>query len=222
MNNKAKLAVAAAAALLSASCAMLESGPKNPMTFFVTSNGPGNGANLGGLAGADKYCQTLAGSVDAGGSRVWRAYLSTSAVGAGQAVNARDRIGPGPWQNAKGVVVARSIDDLHSASNNLTKQTALTERGEIVPGRGDPVNQHDILTGSTPDGRAFPPDKDMTCGNWTQSGAGSAVVGHHDRMGLRDDEASRSWNSSHPSKGCSQDNLRATGGAGQFYCFAAR
>ena len=222
MNNKAKLAIATAAALLSASCAMLESGPKNPMTFFVTSKGPGNGANLGGLAGADKYCQTLADSVDAGGRRVWRAYLSTSAVGTGQAVNARDRIGPGPWQNAKGVVVARSIEDLHSASNNLTKQTALTERGEIVPGRGDPVNQHDILTGSTPDGRAFPPDKDMTCGNWTQSGAGTAVVGHHDRMGLRDDEPSRSWNSSHPSKGCSQDNLRATGGAGQFYCFAAK
>ena len=222
MNNKAKLAIATAAALLSASCAMLESGPKNPMTFFVTSKGPGNGANLGGLAGADKYCQTLADSVDAGGRRVWRAYLSTSAVDTGQAVNARDRIGPGPWQNAKGVVVARSIEDLHSASNNLTKQTALTERGEIVPGRGDPVNQHDILTGSTPDGRAFPPDKDMTCGNWTQSGAGTAVVGHHDRMGLRDDEPSRSWNSSHPSKGCSQDNLRATGGAGQFYCFAAK
>jgi hypothetical protein len=222
MHNKSKLAIAASAALLSASCAMLESEPKNPMTFFVTSKGPGNGAALGGLAGADKHCQTLAESVDAGGGRVWRAYLSTSPVGTGQAVNARDRIGQGPWQNAKGVVVAKSVADLHSANNNLTKQTALTERGEVVPGRGDSVNQHDILTGSTPDGRAFPADKDMTCGNWTQSGAGTAVVGHHDRQGLRDDDASRSWNSSHPSKGCSQDNLRATGGAGQFYCFAAK
>ena len=222
MNNKTTLVIAASAALLSASCAMLESEPSNPMTFFVTSTGSGNGASLGGLAGADKHCQTLAESAGAGGSRVWRAYLSTSPVGGGQAVNARDRIGQGPWQNAKGVVIAKSVADLHSASNNLTKQTALTERGEVNPGRGDAVNQHDVLTGSTPDGRAFPADKDMTCGNWTQSGAGSAMVGHADRQGLRDDEASRSWNSSHPTKGCGQKELISTGGAGQFYCFAAK
>jgi hypothetical protein len=169
------------------------------------------------LSGADRHCESLAQAAGAGG-KTWRAYLSTTGA---NAVNARDRIGRGPWQNAKGVVIAQSVEDLHSAKNNLTKQTALTEKGEIVPGRGDPVNQHDILTGSTPDGRALG-DKDLTCGNWTQAGAGSAMVGHHDRMGLRDDEPSRSWNSSHPSKGCSQENLRATGGAGQFYCFAAR
>jgi hypothetical protein len=218
MDRKITLAIVAPVALLAASCADMQRGDSgNPMTFFVTSAGPGNGAALGGLAGADRHCQSLAQAAGAGG-KTWRAYLSTSG---GQAVNARDRIGRGPWQNAKGVVVARNVEDLHSASNNLTKQTALSEKGEVVPGRGDPVNQHDMLTGSSPDGRAMAGTNDTTCGNWTQSGAGSAIVGHHDRQGLRDDEPSRSWNSSHPSKGCSQDNLKATGGAGQFYCFAA-
>ena len=208
-------------ALLASSCASWNA-PSNPMTFFITSAGTGKGADLGGLAGADRHCQSLAEAVDAGGSRVWRAYLSNSAVGGAPAVNARDRIGRGPWQNAKGVVIARSVEDLHSASNNLNKETALTEKGAVNPGRGDPVNQHDILTGSSPDGRAVPGEKDMTCGNWTKSGAGAAIVGHHDRQGLKPDEPSRSWNSSLPSRGCSQDNLKASGGAGQIYCFAAQ
>jgi hypothetical protein len=186
-------------------------------TFFITSVGSGKGANFGGLAGADKHCQALAAAVGAG-NRTWRAYLSTSGP---QAVNARDRIGRGPWQNAKGVVVASNVDQLHG-SNNLTKQTALNEKGAMVNGRGDTPNMHDILTGSQPDGRAFSGGDDTTCGNWTKSGEGAAQVGHHDRMGLRDDEPSRSWNSSHPSRGCSDDALRGTGGAGLIYCFAAQ
>ncbi|TMH00588.1 MAG: lectin, partial [Betaproteobacteria bacterium] len=166
--------------------------------------------------GADKQCQTLAAAAGAGG-RTWHAYLSTTGAGG---VNARDRIGRGPWKNAKGVVVADSVEQLHSANNNLTKQTALTEKGELVNGRTDTPNMHDILTGSQPDGRAFPPDKDTTCSNWTSSGEGSAMVGHHDRQGLRDDEPSRSWNSSHASRGCSQEGLKSTGGNGLLYCFA--
>ena len=220
MHTKLTLLALAPIALIAAGCASFDA-PTHPMTFFVTSAGSGNGADLGGLAGADKHCQTLANAVGAGGSRVWRAYLSTSAVGGAQAVNARDRIGRGPWQNAKGIVIARSVDDLHGVSNNLNKQTALNEKGGVVPGRGDPVNEHDILTGSSAEGRALPGDKDMTCGNWTRSGAGAAMVGHHDRIGLRDDAPSKSWNASHPSRGCSQDNLKASGGAGKFYCFAA-
>lgn len=189
--------------------------PPNPMTFFVTSAGPGAGANLGGLAGADAVCQKLAANVGAG-SRVWRAYLSTTASGSTAAVNARDRIGKGPWQNAKGVVIAQDVAQLHGA-NNLNKQTALTESGAVINGRGDTPNQHDILTGSMPDGTAAP----QNCGNWTQSGNGAAMVGHHDRMGLDDSVAAKSWNSSHPTRGCGQDALKATGGAGMFYCFAA-
>ena len=158
------------------------------MTFFITSTGPGKGADLGGLEGADRHCQSLAQAAGAGG-RTWRAYLSTQAVGGAQAVNARDRIGRGPWQNAKGVTIAKDVDELHG-TNNLTKQTALTEKGEMVNGRGDTPNRHDILTGSTPDGRAFPPGEDRTCSNWTTSAQGAAMVGHHDRMGLRDDDAS--------------------------------
>ncbi len=190
------------------------------MTFFVTSVGSGNGANLGGLAGADKHCQDLAAAAGAGG-RTWHAYLSTQGDGA---VNARDRIGKGPWTNAKDVVVAKSIDDLHSANNNLTKQTSLNEKGGVVNGRGDQPNMHDALTGSQPDGRAFPPGEDRTCKNWTSNTAGAAMLGHIDRQGLRDDDASKSWNSSHPSRGpdggCSQNDLKSTGGAGLFYCFA--
>jgi hypothetical protein len=193
------------------------------MSFFITSVGLGNGGNLGGLEGADRHCQQLASAVGAGG-RTWRAYLSTQAMDGAQAVNARDRIGRGPWRNATGEVIAESVDDLHGPGNRINKQTALTEKGEIVAGRGDTPNRHDILTGSRPDGTAFPPLEDRTCRNWTSSTQGAAMVGHHDRMGLRDDEASKSWNSSHPSRGpdggCSQADLRSTGGDGLFYCFA--
>ena len=192
------------------------------MTFFVTSAGSGNGANLGGLAGADKHCQDLAAAAGAG-SHTWHAYLSTQGAGA---VNARDRIGSGPWSNAKGVVVAKSVDDLHSAGNNLTKQTSLNEKGGVVNGRGDTPNMHDALTGSQPDGRTVAGDQDHTCKNWTSNAAGAAMLGHIDRQGLRDDDASKSWNSSHDSRGpgggCSQDDLKSTGGAGLFYCFAVK
>jgi hypothetical protein len=190
------------------------------MTFFVSSAGKGNGADLGGLAGADAHCQALA---RAAGSALtnWRAYLSTTEPGGTEGVNARDRIGKGPWQNAKGVVVAKSVEDLHSASNNITKQTALTEKGETVSGRGDPVNKHDILTGSDPQGMFSTAGGDTTCGNWTKSGEGSAILGHHDRQGLKDTRHMKSWNSSHGSRGCSQDNLKSTGGDGLIYCFAA-
>ena len=193
--------------------------PQNKMTFFVTSTGSGKGADLGGVAGADRHCQALADSVGAGG-HTWHAYLSAAGV------NARDRIGSGPWQNAKGVVVASSVEQLHGA-NNLGKQTSLNEKGEVVNGRGDQPNMHDMLTGSTPDGRAIAGSDDTTCHNWTTSGAGAAMLGHHDRLGLRDDDASHSWNSSHlsrPSKdgapGCSQVALQGTGGNGLYYCFA--
>jgi len=194
------------------------------MTFFVTSAGPGNGANLGGLEGADKQCQTLAAAAGAT-AKTWRAYLSAQAADGKPAVNARDRIGKGPWQNAKGVVIAKDVADLHSASNNLTKQTALSEKGEVINGRGDTPNRHDALTGTQSDGTAFAGGDDRTCKNWTSSTQGAAMVGHIDRIGLRDDDASKSWNSSHPSRGpdggCSQADLRSTGGDGLFYCFAA-
>jgi len=196
------------------------------MTFFLTSNGPGKGGDLGGLAGADRYCQQLAAAVGAGG-KTWHAYLSTQGDGA---VNARDRIGKGPWQNAKGVVIAKSVDDLHSDNNKISKQTALSEKGEVINGRGDKPNRHDVLTGSTADGKAYPPGEDRTCSNWTSSTKGAAFVGHHDRMGLRDDAPSKSWNTSHssrpprdnsdPGNGCTQKALRGTGGDGLFYCFA--
>jgi hypothetical protein len=190
-------------------------------TFFVTSAGPGRGADLGGLEGADQHCQRLAQAAGAG-TRTWRAYLSTQAAGGAAAVNARDRIGRGPWQNAKGVVIAKDVAELHG-TNNLTKQTALDEKGEVVKGRGDSPNTHDILTGSQPDGTAFTGGQDMTCGNWTKSGTeGAAMVGHHDRTGLDESPPAKSWNSSHPSRGgCSQEALRGTGGAGLLYCFAA-
>src|SRR5258708_17265509 len=192
-------------------------------SFFVTSTGIGNGANLGGLAGADNYCQTLAQAAGAG-AKTWRAYLSTQAADGAPAVNARDRIGKGPWQNSKGVVIARDVAELHGA-NNLTKQTALSEKGDVINGRGDTPNRHDVLTGSQADGTAFAPGDDRTCKNWTSSTHGSAMVGHSDRIGLRDDDASKSWNSSHPSRGpdggCSPGDLQSTGGDGLLYCFAA-
>jgi hypothetical protein len=193
------------------------------MSFFVTSAAIGKGADLGGLEGADKHCQQLAQSAGAGG-RTWHAYLSTQAADGKPAVNARDRIGKGPWQNAKGVVVAKDVDVLHG-QNNLKKETALTEKGDIVNGRGDTPNKHDALTGTMPDGRAFPPAEDKTCKNWTSSTQGTAIVGHIDRTGLDDSPPAHSWNSSHPSSGrdggCSQTDLRSTGGDGLFYCFAA-
>lgn len=187
------------------------------MSFFITSVGSGNGANLGGLAGADRHCQTLAAAAGAG-SRTWRAYLSTQAAGTQAAVNARDRIGQGPWFNVKGVRVADNLADLHSESSRLGKEGSLTEKGAMVNGRGDTPNTHDILTGSTLDGRALPAGADATCGNWTSSTTGSAQVGHHDRQGGGANP--NSWNSAHATKGCSQPNLVATGGAGLFYCFA--
>jgi hypothetical protein len=191
---------------------------QSSVTFFVTSSGPGKGADLGGLAGADQRCQTLANAVGASG-RTWRAYLSTQAVDGQPAVNARDRIGRGPWQNAKGVVVAKDVDELHG-NNNLTKQTALTEKADVVNSRGDTPNMHDALTGTQADGRAFPPGEDRTCRNWTSSTQGAAMLGHIDRQGLRDDAESKSWNAAHPSRGpgggCTQDDLKSTGGNGLF------
>ena len=184
--------------------------------FFVTSQNPGRGADFGGLAGADAHCQALAGAAGYG-KRTWHAYLSTTGA---NAVNARDRIGTGPWYNVKGVQIAANVEELHG-TNQLAKETALTEKGEMVMGRGDAVNLHDVLTGSTPDGRAtVGGNQDTTCGNWTRSGEGSAIVGHHDRQGLRDDAPSRSWNSSHATRGCGMDALKSTGGGGLLYCFA--
>ena len=191
----------------------------NSMSFFVTSANPGKGADFGGLAGADAYCETLAAKVGAPG-RNWHAYLSAIAGGGAAAVNARDRIGRGPWQNVKGEVIARNVDELHG-NNNLSKLTALTEKGETVSGRGDPVNTNDILTGSTAEGLVMNSGKDTTCGNWTQSGEGSAIVGHHNRIGTDESAPMKSWNSSHATRGCSMAELKTTGGAGLLYCFAA-
>jgi len=189
------------------------------MSFFITSVGIGKGADLGGLEGADRHCQQLAQAVGAG-AKIWHAYLSTQGP---NAVNAKDRIGKGPWMNSKGVVVAKDVTDLHGA-NNLTKQTVLTEKGDVNNGRGDTPNRHDVLTGTQADGTAFTGTDDRTCKNWTSSTQGAAMLGHADRMGLRDDDASKSWNSSHPSRGpdggCSQADLRSTGGDGLLYCFA--
>ena len=190
------------------------------MTFFITSTSGPAGADFGGIEGADRHCQTLAAKAGAGG-KTWRAYLSVQAIGGATAVNARDRIGKGPWVNADGTQIAASVEDLHSANNKLNQDTGQAETGRRIPGRTFVVNQHDVLTGTLEDGTAPPPDKDMTCGNWTKSGEGSAMVGHHDRSGLRDDAASKSWNASHPSRGCGADALKSTGGAGLLYCFAA-
>jgi hypothetical protein len=200
--------------------AQQQPGGAQAMTFFVTGTNPGKGADLGGIAGADAHCQALAQAAGAG-NRTWRAYLSTGAADGSPAVNARDRIGRGPWQNARGEVIARDLGDLHGENNRIHRQTALSEKGQPVNGRGDTPNMHDILTGSQPDGTAFAGAEDRTCGNWTKGGEGAAVVGHHDRVGLRDDAPARSWNSSHPSRGCGMEALRASGGAGLFYCFAA-
>ncbi len=189
------------------------------MSFFVSSAGSGKGADLGGLEGADRICQNLAQAAGAG-AKTWRAYLSTQGT---NAVNAKDRIGRGPWVNAKGVVVAKDVADLHGPSNNLTKQTALTEKGDVVNGRGDTPNVHDIITGSQADGTAFPAGEDRTCANYTLSGTtGAVMVGHSDRTGLDESAPAKSWNMSHASRGgCSQDALKSTGGGGLLYCFAA-
>lgn len=213
------------AACLAIFCAAPAVAQQANMSFFVTSQGPGKGADLGGLAGADKHCQDLAASAGAGG-KTWHAYLSTQGAGA---VNARDRIGKGPWMNAKGVVVAKDVPELHG-TNNLTKQTALSEKGEVINGSGDTPNRHDAITGTQADGTAFPADKDMTCGNWTSSTQGTAMVGHTDRAPFGNNPNAPSWNASHPSReprdgstpgqGCSQMALRGTGGDGLFYCFA--
>jgi hypothetical protein len=216
---KSSFGTIASVALLSLNLNGGAQAQQSSMTFFVTSTGSGKGADFGGLAGADKHCQSLAAAAGAG-KRTWRAYLSTTGSGGSPAVNARDRIGKGPWRNAEGRLIARNLDELHSI-NNINRMTALTEKGGIVNGRADTPNMHDILTGSQPDGTAFASGKDTTCGNWTKSGDGTAIVGHHDRWGLRDDDASRSWNSSHPSRGCSLDALKGSGGAGLLYCFAA-
>ncbi|MBL8592173.1 MAG: hypothetical protein JNK01_05765 [Devosia sp.] len=203
------LAAATAATLAIAAPAIAQDA--TTMTFFVTSVGAGDGANLGGLDGADAHCAKLAEAAGSSG-KTWKAYLSA------EGVNARDRIGAGPWQNFKGDVIATDVANLHSADNKLTKATALSESGNPINGRGDTPNQHDILTGSNPDGTLA---AGQTCGDWTLNGEGSAIVGHSDRTGLDDSDAAKSWNSSHPSRGCSQENLVGTGGAGLLYCFAA-
>jgi hypothetical protein len=228
MKTSTRLSILGSAALVAfgwSAGAIAQQAPQSPnMTFFVTSAGSGKGADLGGLEGADRICQNLAQAAGAG-SKTWRAYLSTQAAGGAQAVNARDRIGRGPWQNFKGVAVAQNVDDLHSNNNKLSMDNSMTNRGTIVAGVGWNPNYHDALTGSQPDGTAFPPGEDHTCRNWTSSSQGSAMLGHIDRKGLTDTEQARSWNSSHPSRGpdggCSQNDLRSTGGAGLFYCFAA-
>ena len=218
------LKLASVAAVMLAACASPPT--KEPMSFFVTSAGPGDGGNLGGLQGADAHCQKLAAAAGAG-NKTWRAYLSTSYIPPSTAaIHARDRIGKGPWTNAKGVLIASDVAQLHSAGNNLNKQTALTEKGAVVNGRGDTPNQHDILTGSRPDGTAypaFPGQPNLTCGEWTRQTNAFAVVGHHDRLAgtAVTDPWADSWNSSHLTVSCSKEDLSKSGGAGFFYCFAA-
>ena len=194
-----------------------EATPDTTMSFFITSVGTGDGANLGGLDGADAHCQALAEAAGSTG-QTWRAYLSQSASDDQPAINARDRIGSGPWYNANGVEVASSVSDLHSANNELSKENSTSESGEPINGRGDDPNKHDVLTGSQLDGTAFSDGEDHTCGNWMSNGEGSAQVGHHDRQGGGDNPTS--WNAAHASRGCSQDDLIGTGGDGLYYCFA--
>jgi hypothetical protein len=218
MKTAMRLGVLASAAVMALS--LSGSGQaQNNMTFFITSVGSGKGADLGGLAGADAHCQQLAQAAGAGG-KTWRAYLSTNQANPGGAINARDRIGNGPWQNAKGAVIATSVADLHSANNKIGKATALDEKGEPIKVRGDTPNQHDMLTGSDLEGKAFPGNLNLTCNNWTSSNFGSAMLGHVDREGIADTVYQHSWVSSHMSRSCSQPDLVATGGNGLYYCFA--
>jgi hypothetical protein len=220
MSKSIKLNLIAGLAAAGACIAFPAGAQQADISFFVTSAGSGKGANLGGLEGADAHCAALAKAAGATKTN-WKAYLSATAPQGEAGVNARDRIGAGPWQNAKGAVVAASVDELHSDTSNVTKETALTEKGETVMGRGDATNMHDILTGSDPMGMYSTAGGDTTCKNWTSDGEGSAIVGHHDRMGLKDTRHMKAWNSSHGSAGCAQDALVKTGGAGLFYCFAA-
>ena len=216
--SKTRISLVASAVLLTLGLTATASEQQAPMTFFITSVGSGKGADLGGLAGADKHCQSLAAAAGAG-KHTWHAYLSTTGSGG---VNARDRIGKGPWYTAQGRLIARNVEELHEGVNNINRMIAVNEKGGTVHGRADTPNQHDMLTGSMPDGRASSAGGDTTCGNWTKSGGdGSALLGHSDRHGLTETDPARSWNSSHPSKGCSQQSLVSTGGAGLFYCFAA-
>lgn len=218
---KARTQILIAAACIAAGGAVAQQGPPQfpDMTFFVTSKGGPDGANFGGLDGADRHCQTLAQAAGAGG-KTWRAYLSTQAVGGATAVNARDRIGKGPWKNTKGVEIAASVDDLHKG-NKLNIENSLAENGRMVPGRFFIGTQHDVLTGTQADGSAYPAGEDKTCGNWSKNGEGSAVVGHSDRLGLNESAEAKSWNSAHGSRGCSLAQLVPTGGVGLLYCFAA-
>ena len=223
MHRSVRLPMLASMALI-ASCALAQAQQATPspnMSFFVTSKGPGKGADLGGLAGADAHCQSLAQAVGAGG-KTWHAYLSsnTNAANPGATVNARDRIGNGPWVNFKGVTIATSVDDLHSANNKINTENGLTERGQKVPGVGYVFNMHDIMTGSQSDGRAFPGNMNLTCNNYASSEFGKVEVGHVDRTGLADTAQAHSWNSSHQSRDCSQEGLISTGGNGLLYCFA--
>ena len=223
MHRSVRLTMLASMALI-ASCALAQAQQATPspnMSFFVTSKGPGKGADLGGLAGADAHCQSLAQAVGAGG-KTWHAYLSsnTNASNPGATVNARDRIGNGPWVNYKGVTIATSVDDLHSANNKINTENGLTERGQKVPGVGYVFNMHDIMTGSQPDGRAFPGNMNLTCNNYASGEFGKVEVGHVDRTGLADTAQAHSWNSSHQSRDCSQEGLISTGGNGLLYCFA--
>jgi len=218
MTTKLKLAILACAAVLSLAGAGILQAQQNNMSFFVTSAGPGKGGDLGGLAGADAHCQALAQAAGSTG-KTWRAYLSSNTPAGGQATNARDRIGNGPWQNAKGVVIARDVTDLH-ANANINKETLLDEKGNRIKVRGDTPNMHDMLTGSDMEGRAFPPNLNLTCNNWSSSTFGSAMLGHGDREGIADTVYQHSWVSSHMSRDCTQAGLVATGGNGLFYCFA--
>jgi hypothetical protein len=213
-----RLVAGAAALAVLAACGTLST-TRPGMSFFVTSAGPGKGADLGGLSGADRQCQALASAAGAG-NRTWRAYLSQQPTPNVPGINARDRIGKGPWVNAKGVVIATDVDNLHAA-NKISKDTALTETGAVVNGFGDTPNTHDMLTGSQPNGTFIAGNVNTTCGNWTQGGEGSAMVGHHDKHGLDESVPAKSWNSSHLTRGCSPEALKTTGGAGLFYCFAA-
>ena len=222
MSTSRALVLTVAAAAFFAACAMQ---PRSgPMSFFVTSVGSGKGGDLGGLAGADAHCQKLATAAGAGG-KTWHAYLSVPPVFASAsapavpAINARDRIGQGPWFNAKGALIATDLAHLHNG-NLISKDTALDETGKLINGRGDTPNEHDILTGTRADGTAFAPQGDTTCGGWTKSGEGSAIVGHHDRIGPLPENWAKSWNFSHPSAGCSPEALVKTGGSGRLYCFA--
>jgi hypothetical protein len=217
-----RLTVLASAAIMALSLGGSVQAQQSDMSFFITSAGPGKGGNLGGLQGADAHCQQLAQAAGAG-NKTWRAYLSTAtnAANPSQTVNARDRIGNGPWKNAKGVVIANNLDDLHGPNNKISKETGLTEKGEPVKGVGEQPNQHDILTGSDMQGRALPGNLNLTCNNWASDNFGKAMVGHFDRRGNADTEFQRSWVSSHMSRACSQPDLVATGGAGLLYCFAA-